>query len=208
VEQDRLARLGLCQVLRADPDLAVAAAVGLIAEAERLPAALPVDLVLVSAAVPDIDGVAGIAQLLTRFRQARVVLLCDAAPLALVLDALRAGADGCLPRDITPEGLRRALRAVCRGEAALPRTWASVLVAALRVGADAAGMADRLTHLSPREQEVLVEIGRGRSNAAIAQRLGLTESTVKTHVSHILRKTGARSRFALQTRASSQPPSP
>src|SRR5262245_9620945 len=79
VERDRLARLGLVQVLRADPDLAVVEAVGRIADAEQLPAALPVDLVLVSAAVPDIDGVAGIPRLLTRFRQARVVLLCDAA---------------------------------------------------------------------------------------------------------------------------------
>src|SRR5262249_14295585 len=121
VERDRLARLGLVQVLSADPDLAVVEAVGRIADAEQLPAALPVDLVLVSAAVPDIDGVAGIPRLLTRFRRARVVLLCDDASPKLLLDALRAGADGCLPRDITPDGLRRALRAVCQGEAALLR---------------------------------------------------------------------------------------
>src|SRR5262249_60775113 len=145
VERDRLARLGLVQVLSADPHLAVVEAVGRIADAEQLPAALPVDLVLVSAAVPDIDGVAGIPRLLARVRQARVVLLCDDASPALLLDALRAGADGCLPRDITPDGLRRALRAVCRGEAALPRTWVSIVVLALRVGVDATGMMDRLT---------------------------------------------------------------
>jgi DNA-binding NarL/FixJ family response regulator len=201
VEGDRLARLGLVQVLSAGPYLTVAGAVSRIAEAEPLPASLPVDVVLVSATVSDIEGVAGIARLLTRFRQARVVLVCDEAAPVLILDALRAGADGCLPRAISPEGLRRALRAVCQGEAALPRTWTAVLVAALRMRAAATGSAHQPIRLSAREQDVLVEIARGRSNAEIAQRLGLKPSTVKTHVSHILRKSGAQSRFALQRAA-------
>src|SRR5262249_13783219 len=105
VEGDRLARLGPVQVLSAGPYLTVAGAVSRIAEAEPPPASLPVDVVLVSATVSDIEGVAGIARLLTRFRQARVVLVCDEASPALLLDALRAGADGCLPRAISPEGL-------------------------------------------------------------------------------------------------------
>jgi DNA-binding NarL/FixJ family response regulator len=79
------------------------------------------------------------------------------------------------------------------------------VVAALRGSATATGRADWLTRLSPREQDVLTEIGRGRSNAEIAQRLGLKKSTVKTHVSSILRKSDTRSRFALQAGIASGP---
>jgi DNA-binding NarL/FixJ family response regulator len=208
VERDRLARLGLVQVLSEDPDLTVAGAVGRITDAEQLPASLHVDLIVVSAEVPDIDGVAGIPQLLTRFRRARVVLLCDEASPALVLDALRAGADGCLPRALSADALRRALHGVCQGEAALPRTWTAFLVAALRTSAATTSVTDWLTRLSAREQDVLTEIAYGRSNAEIAQQLGLKESTVKTHVSKILRKTGARSRFALRTGVPPKPDSP
>jgi two-component system nitrate/nitrite response regulator NarL len=115
--------------------------------------------------------------------------------------ALRQGADGYLLRDISAEALIQTLRGVVRGEAAVPRALVHLLVNALRIGTLGSAGDDLVARLSPRERDVLTEIARSRSNAEIAGRLGLKESTVKTHVSNILRKSGVRSRFALQTTA-------
>jgi DNA-binding NarL/FixJ family response regulator len=176
--------------------------VGTIREAEELPASLPVEVVLVGVDVLDMDGVEGIDRLLTRFARARVVMLGTTESSTVIIAALRRGADGYLPRDLSAEGLVRALQGVAHGEVAVPRALLGVVVSALRVGTATGAAEDLLLHLSSREQDVLTEMVRGRTNAEIAQRLGLKESTVKTHVSSILRKTGARSRFALQMGAS------
>ena len=196
-----MARRGLSQVLDAATAVARCGAVGLVRDAEYLPAATAVDLVLVGADVFDLEDGDGIGRLLTRFGHARVVVLvADDAPARLVA-LLCQGADGVVPRAIEPAALVRALCGVARGEVALPRSWLGRVVEALRLGAPVAGD-DRLAALSAREREVLAELLRGRSNAAIARRLGLKESTVKTHVSSILHKTGSRSRFALSASAS------
>jgi DNA-binding NarL/FixJ family response regulator len=202
VERDRLARLGLQRVLSTSAALQVSGCVGTIREAQELPASTPVEVVLAGADVLDMDGVEGIDRLLTRFTRARVVLLGAAESSSVMTAALRRGADGYLPREISAAGLVRALQGVAHGEAAVPRALVQVVVNALRLGTATGAAEDLLLRLSPREQDVLTEMVRGRTNAEIAQRLGLKESTVKTHVSKILTKTGARSRFALQLGAS------
>src|SRR5262245_21063191 len=168
IERDPMARLGVHQVLRTSADLQVSGAVGTIREAEELPASLPVDVVLVGEDVLDMDGMEGIARLLTRFPHARVVLLGAAAAAPVVLAALLQGGAGYLPRDISAEARVRALRAVLRGEVAVPRAVVQPLVDALRLGTATAAAEDLLGRLSPREQDVLTQLVRGRTNAEIA----------------------------------------
>src|SRR5262245_36082386 len=150
VERDRMARLGLQRVLSTSAVLQVSGGVGTIREAEELPASLPVEVVLAGADVPDMDGVKGIDRLLTRFRRARVVLLGTVESSKVILAALRHGADGYLPRDISAEALVRSLRAVTHGEVAVPRALVQVVVNALRLGTLASATEGLLERLSPR----------------------------------------------------------
>src|SRR5262249_31041767 len=105
VERDRMARLGLSQVL-AVAGMRVTGAVGLIREAEHLPASTAADVVLTGADVPDIDDMEGIGRLLTRFSRARVVVLSSDESPTLIAAAVRNGADGFLSRDIPRAGAR------------------------------------------------------------------------------------------------------
>jgi two-component system nitrate/nitrite response regulator NarL len=202
VERDGMARRGLTQILTADPGLRVTGSVARIDEAEYLSAATPVEVILAGGDVPDMHGRHGIARLLTRFAAARVVVLSDDLSPLSITTALQAGADGYLPRTIAAGALVRSLQGVRRGETALSRALVHVVVTALRAGGPVTSTADLLTFLSPREREVMLEMSRGRSNAEIAADFGLSASTVKTHVTNILRKTGTRTRYALQPAAS------
>jgi two-component system nitrate/nitrite response regulator NarL len=169
-----------------------------IAAAERLSALAQVDVVLAGSDLPDMDGTAGIRRLLTRFPTANVVILGPESDPGFVVGAFRAGADGYLTRSTPLAGLVRALRGLARGEVPLPRALTYILVEAIRFSVPVRSGDAGFHHLSRREREVLAEVARGRSNAEIAVRLGVSETTVKTHVSNILRKTGSRSRFLLQ----------
>jgi DNA-binding NarL/FixJ family response regulator len=168
-----------------------------IREAEFLPADTPVDVVLVGSDVADMDGTSGITRLLIRFAGARVVMLAAADASALLLPALRQGADGVLPRDVSTAALVRALTGVAKGEAAVPRRWLHLLVDAIRLGPAAMSATVAIAALTAREREVLRDLTRGHTNAEIAVRLGISAATVKVHVASILRKTGVRSRFAI-----------
>jgi two-component system, NarL family, nitrate/nitrite response regulator NarL len=198
VEHERFLRRGLERLLSATPGMAVVGGVESIYEAENLPSRIDADVILAGADLPDMDGTAGIPRLLARFPYAQVVILGPGSDPGLVVGSFRAGADGYLTRDISPDGLVRALQGIERGEAPLPRSLTYLLVEAIRYTTPQALDANVLSRLSPREREVLREIARGHSNTEIATHLGVSESTVKTHVSNILRKTGSRSRFLLQ----------
>jgi DNA-binding NarL/FixJ family response regulator len=153
--------------------------------------------------VTDMDATAGIGRLLTRFPEAHVVMLGPENDPGLVVGAFRAGADGYLTRSIPVAGLVRAIRGLECGEVPLPRNLTYLLVEAVRFSAPVSTSSDGVfSRLSPREREVLTLISRGFSNLQIAARLHVSESTVKTHVSSILRKTGSRSRHLLQASSS------
>jgi DNA-binding NarL/FixJ family response regulator len=109
--------------------------------------------------------------------------------------ALRAGASGFLLKDVYPEELLAGIRAVAAGDAVIAPTLTRRLLDAFAHHLDATPVADpRLGALTDREREVLVAIGRGWTNGEIADRLALSESTVKTHVGRVLAKIGARDR--------------
>jgi DNA-binding NarL/FixJ family response regulator len=195
IERDNFSRVGLEQILGNSLGVSVTAAVESVTGAEQVAASIPVDVVLLGSDVVDMDGLDGIRRLLARFPRAHIIVLGSEEDPVAVTMTIRGGADGYLPRSTSRDGLVRSLQAAKRGEVAIPRSLMPHIVNALRTRSCSHSGDDVYERLSQREREVLNEMTRGRSNAEIAQRLSLKESTVKTHVSSILRKTGSRSRF-------------
>jgi DNA-binding NarL/FixJ family response regulator len=146
------------------------------------------NVVLMDLVMPTLDGLAAMRELRERVPGARVIVLTSFADDDKLLPALRAGAAGYLLKNAEPQELARAVRAAHAGQALLDPHVAARLVDAL------AGEKEPLDRLTPREREVLQLIGRGFSNKRIAQELGLSEKTVKTHVGHVLAKLGVDDR--------------
>jgi DNA-binding NarL/FixJ family response regulator len=137
------------------------------------------------------DGVEATRTLRARDPAVKVVVLTTYADDRSVIDALRAGALGYLTKDAGAAEIQQALHRVADGQAALDPAVQRHLVEAIATGPSVEPAADGLT---PREAEVLTLIAAGLSNAEIAERLVVSEATVKSHVNHILPKIGARDR--------------
>ncbi len=177
--------------------------------AVTMAAALDPDVVLMDVRMPVLDGIGATRQVVDAAaaagRATRVLVLTTFDLDEHAFAALRAGASGFLLKDVQPDELVRALRAVAAGDAVLtPRLTRHLLRAAEEVlpGAPEApggdGHDDRLREqldgLTPRERDVLAEVARGRSNGEVAARLHLSEPTVKGHVGRLLAKLGLRDR--------------
>jgi len=113
----------------------------------------------------------------------------------VVFDLVRAGAVGVLSKEISASGLVRALRGVVRGEAALERSVARLLIAGMHSAGDELKLRSRMGTLSAREREVLELVCENHSNKSIAAALCVSEFTAKRHVQNILRKLGVHSRW-------------
>jgi two-component system, NarL family, response regulator LiaR len=152
------------------------------------------DVVLLDLVMPRLDGLQAIPRIRERAPATRILVLTSFADDRTVLPAIRAGAAGYLLKDVQPPELAAAIRTVHAGEALLAPSVATMLVEQLAAEDGAGGTAspqdDDRAHLTPRELEVLAELARGRANKAIAFELGVSERTVKTHVSNILGKLG------------------
>jgi DNA-binding NarL/FixJ family response regulator len=153
------------------------------------------DIALIDLRLPPAGGVVAVQKLLERCRARAIVWSFDPTRQAVV-DAVRAGSDGFLHKEISPEGLVRAVRGVIRGEAPLARSLASVMVDALHGMDEQARARERAASLSSREREVLDLIVRGARNKQIASTLVISEFTVKRHVQNILQKLDLPSRAA------------
>ena len=151
------------------------------------------DLVLMDIRMPGMDGIEATATVLAENAQCRVIILTTFDVDRYVYDALRAGASGFLLKDVTPETLIAAIRAVMAGELLMAPTVTRRLVEQF-VARPPAVESSLLAVLTDRERGVLAEIAAGLSNAEIATRLHVSEGTVKTHVSRILAKLGLRDR--------------
>lgn len=193
VDDHRVVREGLRSFLDLQDDLEVVGEAADGAEAVARAEELRPDVILLDLKMPGTDGVAALRGLRDRGSGARVLVVTSFTEPAAVLPAVRAGAAGYVYKDVDPQALAAAIRSVHLGHTLLHPD-----VARLLAEGGAAGDPVRLT---PREREVLAEVGRGRSNREIARTLGLAEKTVKTHVSAILAKLGVQDRTQAALRA-------
>ncbi len=172
------------------------------ADAVRQVASLDPDVVLMDLNMPTLDGVEATRRLTESGARSRVVVLTTYADDAWVFRALQAGARGFLTKDAGADEIAAAIATVAAGEAQLDPSVQRRLLEALAAGAHVGvpGASEPATPddgLTAREEEVLTVIAEGLSNAEIADRLVVSEATVKTHVNHLLAKTGCRDRAAL-----------
>jgi DNA-binding NarL/FixJ family response regulator len=183
-------------VLGTEPDLDIVGEATDGAEAVEMARRLLPDVVLMDVRMPRKDGVAATADIVAQKLPVRVLILTTFDLDEYVVGALRAGASGFLAKDVPAEELVAAIRTVAAGEAVVaPRILRRLLDRFAELLPDpASSLPNQLSTLTDREREVLVQVARGLSNAEIAQVLMVSETTVKTHVGHMLTKLGLRDR--------------
>jgi DNA-binding NarL/FixJ family response regulator len=197
VDDQALVRAGFRMILEAEADIDVVGEAADGREAVEEARRLRPDVVLMDVRMPQMDGIEATRRLLDADGSpAKVVMLTTFDMDEYVYDALRAGASGFLLKDVPPEQLVTGIRAVASGDALLaPSVTRRVIEEFVRrPPASARTLPPALDELTARELEVLKLIARGLSNAEIAQDLFVSETTVKTHVAHVLTKLDLRDR--------------
>jgi DNA-binding NarL/FixJ family response regulator len=203
VDDQPMLRMGYRMILDAQPDLTVVGEAENGLEAIELTDRLEPDVVLMDVRMPGLDGVQATERIVASGSDSRIIILTTFDLDEYAYGALRAGASGFLLKDAPPPDMLSAIRAVATGDAvvapSVTRRLLSQFVQHLphpnhKTPGDAA---ERVESLTPRERELLVEVARGLSNAEIADRLVLSEATVKTHIGRILAKLGLRDRVQI-----------
>ncbi|MFI1049719.1 response regulator [Streptomyces griseoruber] len=188
VDDDALVRLGLADLLDGDPGIEVVAQASDGLKAVEQAAAHRIDVALVDVRMPRMDGIAATARLRALPHPPKVIILTTFDLDEYVYDALAAGADGFLLKDTDPAEILRAVHLVAAGSAMLHPTAARRLIDRYHAAnqPETAAAKARLERLTPRERDVLTLLAHGDTNADIAARLAMRESTVKAHVSRVL----------------------
>ena len=190
VDDQPLLRLGFRMILDAQADMTV------LAEAEDGEEALTVvaqhepDVVLMDVRMPRLDGVEATRRIVASGSRSRILILTTFDLDEYAFAGLQAGASGFLLKNVPPPDLLTAIRAVASGDAVVAPSVTRRLLDAFvdRLPTSTRPTEEVLRTLTPREREILIEIATGESNAQIADRLVLSEATVKTHVGRILAK--------------------
>ncbi|MDA5145407.1 response regulator transcription factor [Streptomyces sp. AD681] len=197
----------LAAVLGLAEDIEVVAAAADGGEVLAAVAAGPVDVVLMDLRMPVMDGIETTRRLTEEHPEVAVVVLTTFADDESILGALGAGARGYLTKNAGRQDITRAIRAAGAGQSVLDREVQDRLLATARAKAaapapsDTAGQQPLPDDLTPREREVLTLIGQGLSNRGIAEKLFISEATVKTHINNLFAKTHIRDRADAVRRA-------
>ena len=205
VDDQQLIRSGLAMVLGATEGMDVVGEASDGIEAVRLAASLAPDVVLMDVQMPRLDGIGATREITSSSPSSRVIILTTFDIDAYAFGGLEAGASGFLLKDSSSEDILAAVRAVAAGDAVLaPRITGELvrryealsgpIADAIETDESERRAHELLRALTEREREVFDAVVEGLSNAEIAQKLWLSESTVKTHVGRILQKLGMRDR--------------
>lgn len=193
-DDQEVVREGFAALLGTQEDMAVVARAADGAEAVALSAEHRPDVVLMDVRMPVMDGIEATRRIVEADDGPRILILTTFDLDDYVYDALQAGASGFLLKDVRAETLFDAVRVVAAGDALLAPAVTRRLIAEFARLRPRQIRLDELAALTPRETEILGLVAEGLSNAEIASRLVLSDETVKTHVSHVLRKLGLRDR--------------
>ncbi len=194
-DDQALVRAGFRALLEAEADIEVVGEAADGEEAVRMATAMTPDIVLMDIRMPVCDGLEATRRIVAdeRLTQTRIIILTTFDLDEYVFEALRVGASGFLVKDTEPIDLLRGVRAVAQGDALLSPSVTRRLIAqfASRLKKTSAPVLEVLTD---REREVMALVGAGLSNDEIAERLVVSPTTAKTHVSRAMIKLGARDR--------------
>ncbi|MEM7321800.1 MAG: response regulator transcription factor [Actinomycetota bacterium] len=199
VDDQELVRRGFAALVDSEDDLMVVGEAGDGSSAVDLAHTARPDVILMDVRMPKLDGLAATRRIRddTRLGEVRILVLTTFDLDGYVYDALRAGASGFLLKDTAPERLLDAIRIVAGGDALLAPAITRRLIAEFAARPNPEAAAETLSLLTDRERDVLTEVGRGLSNAEVADRLVISPLTAKTHVSRILTKLDVRDRAGL-----------
>jgi DNA-binding NarL/FixJ family response regulator len=191
-DDQSMVRAGFRMLLSGEPDIEVAAEARNGLEAVATAARFKPTVILMDIRMPELDGLEA-RRIIAADDTARILILTTFGLDEYVYEALRAGASGFVLKDDPPEQLISAVRTVAAGDALLsPAITKRVIRQFTRIARPAPPK--ELDELTAREQDILLLIAGGLSNAEIGQQLYISETTVKTHVTHILQKLGLRDR--------------
>lgn len=192
IDDHPMLRSGVKQLISLEPQLKVIGEASNGQQGIELAEELDPDLILLDLNMPGMNGLETLDQLRTRTLSGRVVVFSVSNHEDDVISALKRGADGYLLKDMEPEDLLRSLHQAAAGQVGISEALTPVLAASLR---ESRPSSERdVQQLTPRECDILKLIAQGLPNKMIARKLTITESTVKVHVKHLLKKMKLKSR--------------
>ena len=187
VDDHVIVRNGLEQLLATTDDIELVGMASNGLEALDLVAALLPDVVLMDLSMPEMDGVEATRRIVADHPGVRVLVLTSFSDQSRIMEALRAGAEGYLLKHSEPDEIAAAVRAVHEGGSPLDPKAARVLLDSRRTSADSDTLTDR-------EREVLLLVRGGLANKQIARKLGISERTVKAHLTNVFQRLGVTDR--------------
>nr|EKW0394900.1 two-component system response regulator NarL [Proteus mirabilis] len=192
IDDHPMLRNGVKQLLSLDTTLTVVGEAGDGIQGVKLAEELDPDLILLDLNMPGMNGFETLDQLRLRSLSGRIVVFSVSNYSDDLITALKRGADGYLLKDMEPEELLAALQQAAAGKMVVSPTLTPILAQSLRE--DRSEGERDIDQLTPRERDILKLIAQGLSNKMIARKLDITESTVKVHVKHLLKKMKLKSR--------------